>query len=223
MDHTLALRSALQSGAAETQLALIAEQAGDQQLAQVIAEFHPAEIAVMVRDADMTKPSLAHAFITPDQFIGAFGRIGSRWGEIPSNVDYVTFQRDVEDFLCPMILAAEDPERRATMVRELAGHELCVETLLFLTLGHSESPSLLAHPHGYPFVRGTWQELLGLFYEYQGETFREVAAMALEVQEEGDDGAHRFAHSLLRALYDEARTHQATETTATQEEEFVDI
>jgi len=223
MNHTLALRSALQSGAAETQLALIAEQAGDQQLAEVIAEFNPAEIAVMVRDADMTKPSLAHAFITPGQFIGAFGRIGSRWGEIPPNLDYVTFQRDVEDFLCPMILAAEDPERRAAMIGELAEHELCVETLLFLTFGHKESESLLAHPHGYPFARGTWQELLALVYEHRPETFREIAAMDREVREEGPEGAHRFAHSLLRALYDEARTHQAAEAVETEEEEFVDI
>src|SRR4051794_1609118 len=78
-DKTLAVRSALESGggAAESQLALIASGAGDNQLQLVVESLTAAEINVIVEDADMTKPSVAHAFITTEQFIGAFERLGS--------------------------------------------------------------------------------------------------------------------------------------------------
>ena len=221
--HTLAVRIALQSGAgaADTQLALIAEGAGDAYLQTVVADFKPAEIAVMVSDADMTKPSLAHAFINEEQFIGAFSRLGSRWGEVQTSVDYVSFQRDVEDFLCPMILSSDDPVRRAAMLAALIHHELGTEALLFMALGHKELEAFLAHPHGFPIARGTWQELISLTYDKHPTEFHEIADMAREVYKGGDEAIHKFAYSVLTALHDEAKAHQTPEEVAT--EEFVDI
>ena len=222
-NNTLSLRIALQSGAgaAETQLAIIAENAGDSHLQAVVADFKPAEIAVMVSDADMTKPSLAHSFITEEQFMGAFSRLGSRWGEVQTSVDYVSFQRDVEDFLCPMILASDDPVRRTEMLAALVHHELGTETLLFMAVGHKEGQALLAHPHGFPITRGTWQELLVLTYEKHPAQFHEIAGMARDIYKGGDEAVHNFAYSVLSALYDEARSHQVPEEIDT--EEFVDI
>ena len=126
-DHTLALRAALETsgGAAELQLALLASQAGDSQLQILVEELTAAEINVIVADADMSKPSMAHAFITPAQFLEAFERLGSRWSqseEIRSANDYAQIQSDVEDFLCPMILATRDAARAKTMLDALLGH-----------------------------------------------------------------------------------------------------
>ena len=69
-DNTLAVRAALESGggAAETQLALLAAEGGDSQLQLVVERLTAAEINVIVADADMSKPSMAHAYITPEQF-----------------------------------------------------------------------------------------------------------------------------------------------------------
>jgi len=224
-NNTLSVRQALQSGAgaAENQLAQIAGNAGDQQLAEVVADFKPAEIAVMVSDADMTKPSLAHAFISPEQFIAAFSRLGARWGEVqPSpTMDFVSFQRDVEDFLCPMILTSEDPARRIEMLSVLLDHELGADVLFFMALNHKETLALLERPHGYPFSTGTHQELLALTYENRPAKFHEIAAMALDVYSSGEEAVHEFAFSVLSALHDEAASHQTPEEAAT--EEFVDI
>lgn len=223
MNNTLALRSALQSGAgaAETQLALIAENAGDEQLAIVMADFNAAEIAAMVGDADMTKPSLAHSFVTPEQFIGAFCRIGARWGEVQPSVNYSPLQQQMEDFICPMILASDDAVRRATMLAALIEHELGTETLLFMALDHKETPNILAYPHGFTFTRGTWQELFALTSEHHPVEFFEITGMAKEVYSGGESSIRKFAYDLLTALHDEARSLQAPEEMET--EEFVDI
>ncbi len=224
--HTLSVRAALQSGAgaAETQLALIAENQGDRQLAAVVADFQPEEIAVMVSDTDMSKPSLVHAFVAPEQFLGAFSRLGARWGRVDRSLDYVSFQRDVEDFLCPMILSSEEVPRRTAMLAAFMEHELAQETLLFLSFGNKEAAALFERPHGYPYVRNTWQELLGLVYEHHPAAFHEIANMARELAVDGGttEGEHRQAHALLSALYEEAIQHQKPEETP-EEEEFVDI
>ena len=222
-NNTLTLRTALQSGAgaAETQMALIAENVGDTQLQAIVADFHPAEIAVMVSDADMTKPSLAHAFINEEQFIGAFSRLGSRWGEVQTTVDYVSFQRAVEDFLCPMILSSDEPVRRDAMLAAFIRHELGTETLLFMAVGHKETQALLEYPHGYPITRGTWQELLALTYDKHPVEFHEIAGMARDLYHGGEDAIHKFAYSVLTALHDEAKSHQTPEEIET--EEFLDI
>jgi hypothetical protein len=77
-DKALAVRAALESGggAAETQLALLASEGGDSQLQLVVEKLTAAEINVIVADADMSKPSMAHAYITPEQFMEALSGSG---------------------------------------------------------------------------------------------------------------------------------------------------
>lgn len=225
-NNVLAIRVALQSsaGAAESQLALIANNAGDQQLAEIVAEFQPAEIAVMVSDADMTKPSITHNYISPEQFAGSFSRLGSRWKELTVEVDFLPYQRDVEDFLCPMILSTEDPERRKKMLGALLEHEHGVDALLLLALGHKETEGLLKNPHGYPIARGTHQELIALTYEHFPTKFRELAHTGLEVYGAEPEDRQEFAYTVLTALFDEAVAHQTPEEAgAAAEEEFLDI
>src|ERR1700748_2470739 len=126
-DNTLAIRAALASGggAAENQLALLASEAGDSQLQVVVEKLTAAEINVIVADADMSKPSMAHAFITPGQFIEDFERLCTRWTQTDdfcSALDYAELQNDVEDFLCPLVLATGEADRAKTMLGALLGH-----------------------------------------------------------------------------------------------------
>jgi len=228
--NTLAVRAALQSGAgaAEAQLALIAGNTGDNQLAAVVADLTAAEVAVMVSDADMSKPSLAHSFLTVEQFLGAFARLGGRWGEVDASADYLRFQRDVEDFLCPMILVSPEPARRAEMLGTLLEHELGLDALFFLTLKREETAAQLKNPHGFPFAHGTWQELLALLFEHFPDKFRELATLAhdLESQKENDDeredARQEFGVAFLSALHEEAVRIDPPATTAASED-FVDI
>ena len=119
-ERTLAVRAALNegAGAAEKQLALIAGSQGDDQLALVVAELSAPEIVTIVGESDMTKSSLVSAFATPEQFIAVLTRKLDGWssyygsmslGELANSLPGL--QDQLEDFLCPMIFAAESADR----------------------------------------------------------------------------------------------------------------
>lgn len=224
--NTLAIRQALQSGgaAAETQLGIIAHSAGDEQLALVIEDLGAAEIAAIVEDADMTKPSIVHSFISPEQFIGAFNRLGAKWGAITpsSDIDLLTFQNDIEDFLCPMILASGVQKHRDSLLAALLEHPLGPDTLLFVALGRKDSEELILRPADYPIAHGTWQELFRLTSELQPEAFSEIAHHSVSLTDGDRDETRPFAISHLNALHQQAREAQADEPEET-EEVFVDL
>ncbi|HEX8312618.1 MAG TPA: hypothetical protein VF614_14950 [Chthoniobacteraceae bacterium] len=226
-DNTLAVRAALESGggAAETQLALLASEGGDAQLQLVVEKLTAAEINVIVADADMSKPSMAHAYITPEQFLEAFERLGTRWprsDEIKSANDYHEIQSDVEDFLCPMVLATGDAIRAKTMLGALLGHALGAEALLFTALGRKDYYEFLAAPANHGVTRGTWQELLHSTYEMQPAGYAEIFGLAAAIhQQEDGDGELEFAAGFIHAMHEEASKHHAPVEAA--EEDFVDI
>ncbi len=224
--NTLAIRQALQSGgaAAETQLTIIANSAGDEQLALVIEDLRPAEIAAIVEDSDMTKPSIVHAFINPEQFIGAFERLGAKWGSISpsSDIDLLSFQNDIEDFLCPMILASGEVAHRDALLDALIEHPLGADTLLFVALGRKDLEEIVVAPMEFPVAHGTWQELFRLTAELHSETFREIAHHCVSLTDGDKDETRPFAISHLNALYHQAREAQADEPEA-DEETFVDL
>ena len=226
-EHSLALRAALESsgGAAELQLALLASQAGDSQLQLLVEELTAAEINVIVADADMSKPSMAHAFITPVQFLEAFERLGSRWSqsdEIKTLNDFVQIQGDVEDFLCPMVLATGDPLRAKTMLSALLGHELGAEALLFTALGRKDYLEFLSSPATQAITKGTWQELLHVTLELCPSGYAEVRGLAASIHDdEEEDGAVTFAASFIHAMHEQARKYHTVEEAV--EEDFVDI
>ncbi len=227
IDNTLAVRAALESGggAAEMQLALLAAEAGDSQLQIVVERLTAAEINVIVADADMSKPSMAHAYITPAQFLEAFERLGSRWSqsdELKSANDYVEIQSDVEDFLCPMVLATGDAARAKTMLEALLGHPLGAEAILFTAIGRKDYLEFLSSPGSYGIARGTWQELLQVTLEQQPAGYAEIAGLAAAIHtDEEEDGRLSFASGFIHAMHEQAaKYHTAAEAT---EEDFVDI
>lgn len=207
------------------QLTLLASEGGDSQLQVVVEKLTAAEINVIVADADMSKPSMAHAFITPEQFLEAFERLGSRWSQsddIKSANDYNEIQSDVEDFLCPMVLATGDATRAKAMLGALLDHQLGAEALLFTAIGRKDYLEFLAAPGSYGITRGTWQELLHATWEHQPAGYSEIAglAAAIHTDEEGD-GALSFASGFIHAMHEaSAKYHTAVAAT---EEDFVDI
>jgi hypothetical protein len=226
-DNTLAVRAALESGggAAEMQLALLAAAGGDSQLQIVVEKLTAAEINVIVADADMSKPSMAHAFITPAQFLEAFERLGTRWSqsdEIKSANDYTEIQSDVEDFLCPMVLATGDAARAKMMLEALLSHTLGAEAILFTAMGRKDYLEFLAAPGSFGISRGTWQELLHATFEHQPAGYSEIAGMAAAIHDDEEgDGSLAFASGFIHAMHEEAAKYHTVEEV--MEEDFVDI
>ncbi len=225
-DNTLVVRAALESGggAAESQLALIASTGGDSQLQLVVENLTAAEINVIVEEADMSKPSVAHAFISPAQFLEAFERLGSRWSRIDSIEsagDYEGIQHDVEDFLCPMILATGDPDRIKLMITTLFEHPMGGEAVLFAALEKKDYFEYMTAPGDYPINRGTWQELLSVTREYHPSGYAEIEEQARAIYQDPEVGSLDFANGFILGMLEEARKFHATEEAP--EEEFVDI
>jgi hypothetical protein len=225
-DNTLAVRAALETGggAAESQLALIASGAGDSQLQLVVESLTAAEINVIVADSDMSKPSMAHAYISPEQFLEAFDRLGSRWSRfdpVEASGDYSEIQRDVEDFLCPMILSTGDPVRAKMMILALFEHPLGGEAVLFAALEKKDYFEFMTSPGDYPITRGTWQELLAATREHYPIGYSEIADQARAIFQDGEGGCLDFATSFINSMHDEARKYHTVVESA--EEDFVDI
>ncbi len=225
-DNTLAVRAALESGAdaAETQLALIASNAGDSQLQLVVETLTAAEINVIVADSDMAKPSIAHAFITPAQFLEAFDRLGSRWSrfdQVESAADYLEVQEIVEDFLCPMVLSAEDPKRAKQMLGTLFGHPLGCDAVLFTAIDRKDYQEFLAAPGDHSIIRGTWQELLQSTLEHHPRKYAEIKDLAAAIQEDGEKGILSFVTTFLNEMHEEASKYHGP--VGVVSEDFVDI
>ncbi len=226
-DNTLAVRTALEhgGGAAERQLTILAAEAGDAQLQVVVEKLTAAEINVLVEDADMSKPSMAHSFITQSQFLEAFERLGSRWSqadEINTTNDYTTIQSDVEDFLCPMILATGDPARAKEMLAALLSHDLGAEALLFTALGRKDYLEFLSAPGGFAIEKGTWQELLHSTLEHLPDGYAEIRGLAAALHTDEDERASlEFAAGFIHAMHQEAGKYHAAVDAV--EEDFVDI
>ena len=225
-DNTLVVRAALESGggAAESQLALIASVGGDSQLQLVVENLTAAEINVLVEESDMSKPSVAHAFISPAQFLEAFDRLGARWScidNIETSGDYVEIQRDVEDFLCPMILSTGDPVRIKLMITTLFEHAFGGEAVLFAALEKKDYFEYMTAPQDHPINRGTWQELLSATREYFPSGYAEIAEQARAVYQDGEGGSLEFAAAFIHGMHEEARKHHTAQDVAA--DEFVDI
>src|SRR4051812_16877061 len=215
-ENALALRAALEhgGGAAKRHLALVAAEAGDSQLQLLVEKLTAAEINVLVEDADMSKPSMAHSFITPSQFIEAFERLGTRWSqadEIRSADDYTTIQSDVEDFLCPMILATGDAARAKEMLAALLGHALGAEALLFTALGRKDYLEFLTAPGGFAINKGTWQELLQTTQELIPSGYGEIRDLAAALHTDDNEHASvEFAAGFIHAMHEEAGKYHAS-------------
>lgn len=167
-ERTLAVRAALSegAGAAEKQLALIAGSQGDEQLALVVAELSAPEIVTIVGESDMTKSSLVSAFATPEQFIAVLTRKLDGWssyygsmslGELANSLPGL--QGDLEDFLCPMIFAAETAEREKEIFEALIDFKIGPELILLTGVGRKDFEEIFVLKENFASTPGTWQSL----------------------------------------------------------------
>lgn len=167
-ERTLAVRAALSegAGAAEKQLALIAGNQGDDQLALVVAELSAPEIVTIVGESDMTKSSLVSAFATPEQFIAVLTRKLDAWSSYygPMSLNELAnsltgLQDQLEDFLCPMIFAAENAERENEIFETLIDFKIGAELILLTGVGRKDFEEIFVLKENFPAVPGTWQSL----------------------------------------------------------------
>lgn len=210
-ERTLAVRAALNegAGAAEKQLALIAGTQGDDQLALVVAELSAPEIVTLVGESDMTKSSLVSAFVTPEQFIAVLTRKLDAWssyygpmsrGELANSLP--GFQDQLEDFLCPMIFAAEIPDREKAMFEALIDFKIGPDLILLAGLGRKDFDEVFLLKGNFPAFPGTWQSLFtGLQLRDPGEY---KALRAFYTQHVIDDDHERAmatcAHDIVQSM-----------------------
>lgn len=184
-ERTLAVRAALSegAGAAEKQLALIAGNQGDDQLALVVAELTAPEIVTIVGESDMTKSSLVSAFATPEQFIAVLTRKLDAWssyygsmtlGELANSLPGL--QDQLEDFLCPMIFAAESADREKAIFEALIDFKIGPELILLTGVGRKDFEEVFVLKENFPSSIGTWQSLFTGLQQRDPEEYRTLQA-----------------------------------------------
>lgn len=185
-ERTLAVRAALNegAGAAEKQLALIAGNQGDDQLALVVAELSAPEIVTIVGESDMTKSSLVSAFATPEQFVEVLARKLDGWssyygsmslGELANSLPGL--QNDLEDFLCPMIFAAETPEREKVIFEALIDFKIGPELILLAGVGRKDFEEIFVLKERFAATPGTWQSLFTGLQQRDPEEYKTLQAL----------------------------------------------
>ena len=184
-ERTLAVRAALNegAGAAEKQLALIAGNQGDDQLALVVAELSAPEIVTLVGESDMTKSSLVSAFATPEQFIAVLTRKLDAWSSYYGSMSRSELanslpglQDQLEDFLCPMIFAAESPDREKAIFEALIDFKIGPELILLTGVGRKDFDEVFVAKENFPASAGTWQSLFTGLQQRAPAEYKELQA-----------------------------------------------
>jgi hypothetical protein len=183
--NALAIRATLKStGAkgAETQLALIGDNQGDEQLALVVAELSPGEIGLFLENADYTKPSLVTPFVTPAQLIGALERIGAKWGDLrgSSSNALINLKREISDVLFPVLLQGE-PAHRAKLLAALLKNSLMEDLVVSLPLFEPGCPEFLADFESNHNQQGTWQEVYADLHALDEKAFAQIRSEVLSL------------------------------------------
>jgi hypothetical protein len=153
---------------AERSLAVIGNKAGDEELAILVQSLEVGDISALIGEGDYTKPSIVVPFITPQQFIGALERLGTKWGEcrgVISDIKLAEMHEDVTDFLTSVILTNDERQKR-TMLETLYLREIGKDLLVSIAVnevGCLEFFNSDEHrPGGVDVARvevGTWQEI----------------------------------------------------------------
>ena len=224
--QTALVRAALASGASagEHSLLALAKDTDDAQLAVIVGELPPDDILALALEADITKVSMVHLFVTPEQMLAAFERIGSNWSQlakVPSAEDYLIRRQDLEDFLCPMMFGTSDETRAKEMMKALLTKEYAVDALYFLGIGQNGREQLLTEAASAPFARDSWQQLWEIAFELQPSARRTMRSHFEATRESAKDIDGIFARDILNELQRVAAAHQPEQVEAV--DEFVDI
>ena len=237
-EHTLAIRQTLaHSGAfaAEHQLKIIGDNAGDEELGSVIQSLDPWEVAAIVKEGDYTKPSIAAAFITPEQFLNALEHLGSSWGTLNRKLhgwEIESMHNRVSDFVLSTILHL-NKEKRQALIDALCLSSLGFDILQMLPLLTSEHARFFEEekPDIGRAEVGTWLELYVEIEEFDSDSYKQLRREILVLNTAKDmavkisaDPVLQFSSRVLKRMAQLAHTHAGVhEGTIVQEEVFSEI
>ena len=205
-EFTLAVKTALNNGgrAAETELAVIADKHGDQQLAAVIEELTAPEILAIIEESDMSKPSLASVFATAEQFLAVIERKVEGWKYEYGRMDIeslsaslVDLQNDIEAFICPMVYSADSEAREREMLVALANQENGPELAMLAGVGRKDFMELYSELPDFHPTKGTWQSLLFQMQSIAPRKFKDLKAVY-----KFDDNSEDYHLSVLNCAFD---------------------
>lgn len=231
----LTIRQALKSSgpaSAERQLSIIGSDAGDEQLALVVQDLLPEEIASIVGQGDFTKPSIASSFILPIQFLGALERFGSRWtmGRLRAKeVARPDIYQQVTDFVLSVVLTREEGFERHQLLRALLGHSLGKDVVLMMAMSLDNPMEFLQEDHinAAAAEKGTWQELYSEIDSMDHEVLLELSheiklLFSDEVDDEGktESPVLQFCRRTLNEMMRVAATHVQKESPPKKESEL---
>jgi len=193
--NALSLRSTLKSTgakAAESQLAIIGNELGDNQLALVVADLTPGEIGLFLENSDYTKPSLVTPFVSPEQLIGALERVGAKWGDLKGSSPnaLINLKQEVSDLLFPVLLQGE-PAQRAKLLKSILKNSLMEDLIVSLPLFEHGCPEFLADFEANHIQHGTWQELYADIHALDEPSFNRLRneILSLFPRKEGEEDA----------------------------------
>lgn len=222
-ERTLAVRAALSegAGAAEKQLALIAGSQGDEQLALVVGELTAPEIVTLVGESDMTKSSLVSAFVTPEQFVAVLTRKLDAWSsyyggmsrnEVANSLPGL--QDELEDFLCPMIFAAENAEREKAIFEALIDFKIGPELILLTGLGRKDFEEVFVLKESFPASTGTWQSLFTGLQQRDPAEYRTLQAFYTQhvVEDDHVRAMATCAHEIIQSMAEYRSPDEGPET-----------
>ncbi len=216
--------------AAERQLALVGDNHGDEQLAILVQEMTPAEVSQFLSESDYTKPSVVAHHVTPDQFIGAIHRIGSRWGTLRgADEDTLgTVRSQLSDFILSALLHGEDGPREELFAAILED-ALAQDALATIAIGEPGCPDFLLEQDWAVTQPGTWQEAYAFLHEKFpvpfGHLRQEVIALFKDRSEDEDEDkpdedkwtvpvkARKFVRRTLQSLVSRAEEVSGVEPT----------
>jgi hypothetical protein len=184
----LAIRATLTSSgasAAERQLVVLGDQSGDTQLALVVQDLLPGDIAAVVSVGDYTKPSIAVHFMKPEQFIGALERLGGQWGDVNAETKLEPITGQLEDFVVSSLLSTEG-DQQAALLRAFLDHELG-EAIVVLLCGRGALQVVQDDEWAIAAEKGNWQELLALIQQEHNASYRSIVATLTSLSSRGDE------------------------------------
>jgi len=221
--NILTIRETLKAGSAhnaERQLAQIAHDQGDDQLALLVADLTPGEVASFLEEGDYSKPSEVTQFLTEEQFMEALARFGAKWGKISKSDGrelLLRLKEDVAMFILPTLLHREDRGFIKAMLEDTLGEDIIVALPLYET-GYLE---FLREFDAGMAQKGTWQELYAVIREMEPKTFSSLRKHVYELsddsrdedEDEDEDRANlqtegvKFLRRTLQRLSDQAAKH----------------
>lgn len=238
MKNSLAIRQILENFGpqkAERQMALISDEFGDNQLAVIVSELHPAEILPILKEGDFTKPSVATEFVSEEQFVGAIERFGSSWDSVHSmKIEEMLFCKGrLEDFITSVVLTTADLNRRKKLIGVMVTNPLLRSVLSILPLYEKDNHLFLSEALSFSGLDpktakiGTWEEVFAEMHHFYPKRFQHLCKEIVELYESDINADKKpvfdFLKSVLDDLREAASQHTTTKEEKTSSKVFVDI